>query len=71
MADPGLVARLLGRHPEVHHVHQDLGVALGLEVSAHHAEGQHRPVLSRDERRDDRVERPLVGLETVAVPRVE
>ena len=71
MGEAGLVAGLLGGHAEVDHVHEDLGVTLGLEVPAHDPEGQHRAALPGDEGRDDGVEGALAGLETVPMPGIQ
>src|SRR5215831_15883871 len=44
-----------------------LRVSLRLDRAAHHAETHHRPSLLRDERRDDRVKRPLARRDDVGM----
>ena len=61
------VAGFLHVHAEVHHVDHDLHVRLGLIVTAHHAERHERLAVLHDERRHERVKRPLAGGEAVRV----
>ena len=50
------------RKPDHH-----LRVSLRLDRAAHHAETHHRPSVLRDERRDDRVKRPLARRDDVGM----
>lgn len=71
MAQAGLVACLLDGHSEVDDVHDDLGVSLGLEVSAHDPKGHNGVSVARHECGDDGMEGALVGLEAIAVIGIE
>ena len=71
MVEPGGVAGRLDVHPVVDHVHQHLGMPLGLHVAPHQAEREPGLAVLGDEAGDDRVERPLVRLQPVGVRRVE
>jgi hypothetical protein len=66
-----VVDSLLGAHPVVHEVREDLGVALGLHRAAHVPEDGPEGALARGEARDDRVHRALAGGEPIRVVLVE
>ena len=61
------LTRLLDVHAEVDQVHQHLRVSLRLVVAAHDAERQPRLAVLHDERRDERVQRPLVRRDAIGM----
>jgi hypothetical protein len=67
----GRVAGLLDAHAEVHDVHDDLHVALGLELPAHDPEAQEGLAAPGDEAGDDGVEGALAGRVAVGPALVE
>ena len=65
VANPRRVDRLLQVETAIDQVDQDLCVPLGLDVAAHDAVGHQQTAVLEHHRRDQRVERPLPGLEAV------
>jgi hypothetical protein len=67
MSNPWLFACLLGRHPKINHIHQNLRMALRLKITAHDSKGEYRFTFSCYKSGDDGIERPFVGLQFVEV----
>ena len=71
VADARRVDRLLQVQAAIDQVDQHLRVPLRLDVAAHHAVGHQQPAVLEHHRRNQRVERPLAGLEAVRVAWLE
>ena len=56
---------------EIEHVHQVLGVSLGLHVPAHERDRHERRAVVRDEPRHQRVERALLRRDRIGTLRIE
>ena len=71
MPDSRSITRFLQAHFEIDQVDYDLDMALRLHGPTHYAEAQPRQSVPHGERRDDRMERSFVRLQTIAMFRVE
>src|SRR5690606_5281897 len=71
LANSRRLAGLLRVHAEDEVIEEDLHVALGLHVAAHHAVAEVRRAVLRHEGGNDRVKRALRGLDAIAMLGIE
>ena len=67
MVDARRLAGFLNVHSEINQIDQHLRMALGLVITAHHAERHPRLAILHHERWNQRVQRPLMGTNLVRV----